>query len=193
MLRGVLYDLPHVGADARALITKKGLSERCAMVEGSFFESVPSGGDVYMMSHVIHDWDEASCVRVLQHCRSAMHSRSRLILVEMVIPPGSDFHPSKVLDLVEEKRCSRLLADGRRMKIIAPGDQAWVEREWLPRSKRAGIRYSALILPKSVVSTMAVNRIMERFTSTGGKEVEITRAYFEDVPSAKAWLRSVPG
>jgi hypothetical protein len=98
----------------------------------------------------------------------------------------------KVLDLVEEKRCSRLLADGRKMKIITPEDQAWVEKDWLPRSKRAGLRYSALILPKSVVSTLAVNRIMERFTANGGKEVEIIRAYFEDVPSARAWLRSVP-
>jgi hypothetical protein len=98
----------------------------------------------------------------------------------------------RVLDLVEEKRCSRLLADGRKMKIITPEDQAWVEKDWLPRSKRAGLRHSALILPKSIVSTLAVNRIMERFTSAGGKEVEIIRAYFEDVPSARAWLRSVP-
>jgi hypothetical protein len=100
---------------------------------------------------------------------------------------------SKVLDLIEEKRCIRLLADGRKMKIITPEDQAWVEREWLPRSKRIGLRYSALILPKSVVSTMAINRIMERFTSSGGKEVEIIRAYFDDIPSARAWLRSMPG
>lgn len=100
---------------------------------------------------------------------------------------------TKVLDLVSEKRCSRLLADGRKMRIITPEDQAWVEEVWLPRSKRVGVRYSALILPKSVVSTMAVNRLMERFTSSGGKQVEIVRAYFEDVPSAKEWLRSVPG
>ena len=99
---------------------------------------------------------------------------------------------SKVLDLIEEKRCIRLLADGRKMKIITPEDQAWVEKDWLPRSKRVGIRHSALILPKSVVSTLAVNRIMERFTSKGGKEVEIVRAYFDDTPSARTWLRSVP-
>lgn len=99
---------------------------------------------------------------------------------------------SKVLDLVEEKQCSRLLADGRKMKIITPEDQAWVEKDWLPRSKRVGVRYSALILPKSVVSTMAVNRIMERFSSGNGKQVEVIRAYFEEIPPARAWLRSMP-
>ena len=140
MLRGVLYDLPHVGAEARALIAKKGLSERCAMVEGSFFESVPSGGDVYMMSHVIHDWDEASCVRVLQHCRSAMHDRGRLLLVEMVIPPGSDFHPSKVLDLV--------------MLTFTPGGQERTESEYAALLAKAGLKLTRVVPTASPVSVI---------------------------------------
>ena len=110
------------------------------MVEGSFFESVPSGGDVYMMSHVIHDWDEASCVRVLQHCRSAMHSRSRLILVEMVIPPGSDFHPSKVLDLV--------------MLTFTPGGQERTESEYAALLAKAGLKLTRVVPTASPVSVI---------------------------------------
>jgi len=140
MLRGVLYDLPHVGAEARARIAKKGLSERCEVAEGSFFESVPSGGDVYLMSHVIHDWDEASCVRVLQHCRSAMHDRGRLLLVEMVIPPGSDFHPSKVLDLI--------------MLTFTPGGQERTEGEYAALLGKAGLKLTRVVPTASPVSVI---------------------------------------
>ena len=98
-LRGMLYDLPHVAAEARRQVEMKGLSERCEVVEGSFFESVPAGGDAYMLSHIIHDWDEERCLNILENCRRAMQGVGRLLLVEMVIPPGNDFHPGKFLDL----------------------------------------------------------------------------------------------
>jgi hypothetical protein len=64
-LRGVLYDLPHVAAEARQQVEMKGLADRCEVTEGSFFDAVPSGGDVYMLSHIIHDWDEERCLRIL--------------------------------------------------------------------------------------------------------------------------------
>ncbi len=98
-LKGMLYDLPHVTAEARRQIEMKNLSERCEIVAGSFFESVPSGGDAYMLSHIIHDWDEQKCLQILENCRRAMSDGGRLLLVEMVIPSGNDFHPAKFLDL----------------------------------------------------------------------------------------------
>ena len=98
-MEGVLYELPHVAHEARHFIEKKELSERCKVLEGSFFESVPEGGDAYILSHIIHDWDEPSCLKILENCRRAMDGRGKLLLVEMVITPGNDFHPSKLLDL----------------------------------------------------------------------------------------------
>ena len=99
-MRGVLYDLPHVAKEAREAIAAKGLTARCDVKEGSFFESVPKGGDAYTLSHIIHDWDEERCITILNNCRRAMTRDARLLLVEMVIPPGNDFHPSKFLDLI---------------------------------------------------------------------------------------------
>jgi hypothetical protein len=98
-MKGMLYDLPHVAAEARRQIEMKNLSERCEVVAGSFFESVPSGGDSYMLSHIIHDWDEPKCLQILENCRRAIPDDGKLLLVEMVIPAGNDFHPSKFLDL----------------------------------------------------------------------------------------------
>ena len=98
-LRGVLYDLAHVVAEARHQIEMNKLSERCEIVSGSFFESVPSGGDAYLLSHIIHDWEEQKCLKILENCRRAMPDNGRLLLVEWVMPSGNDLHPAKFLDL----------------------------------------------------------------------------------------------
>ena len=99
-MRGVLLEMPHVTAQARPRLAAAGVADRCAVVEGDFFEAVPPGGDAYVLSHVIHDWDEARCQAILANCRRAMGGRGRLLLVEAVLPPGDAPHPAKVLDLV---------------------------------------------------------------------------------------------
>jgi hypothetical protein len=78
-----------------------GVGTRADAVGGSFFDGVaPHGADAYVLSHVLHDWDDESCVTILRHCADAMHAGSRLLVVEMVLPPGDDPHPGKILDLV---------------------------------------------------------------------------------------------
>ncbi|HEV2915304.1 MAG TPA: methyltransferase [Pyrinomonadaceae bacterium] len=130
-LKGVLYDLPHVASEARRQIEAKGLSERCEVIEGSFFESVPEGGDAYMLSHIIHDWDEARCLKILENCRRAVPGRGWLLLVEMVIPGGNDFHPGKFLDLMmlswtggrertEEEYAALLAKGGFKLRRVVP-------------------------------------------------------------------------
>ena len=99
-MRGVLLEMPHVAAQARPRLAAAGLGDRCTVVEGDFFAAVPPGGDAYVLSHVIHDWDEARCQAILTNCRRAMGGRGRLLLVEAVLPPGDAPHPGKMLDLV---------------------------------------------------------------------------------------------
>lgn len=98
-LRGMLYDLPHVVEEARHQIEIKNLSERCEIIAGNFFESVPSGGDAYLLSHILHDWNEQKCLQILENCRRAVPDNGKLLLVETVMPAGNDFHLSKFLDL----------------------------------------------------------------------------------------------
>ena len=99
-MRGVVYDQRHVAAQASAAIGKRGLASRCEFVEGNFFESIPSGGDAYLMSHIIHDWTEPQALTILANCHRAMDGKGRLLLVEMVVPTGAEMHPSKLLDVV---------------------------------------------------------------------------------------------
>lgn len=98
--RGVLFDLPHVIEAAPAFIEQRGLTNRIRIEAGSFFESVPAGADAYLLSHVIHDWNEEQCLTILSHCRRAMDAKARLLLVEMVLPSDDTPHPGKMLDMV---------------------------------------------------------------------------------------------
>jgi O-methyltransferase domain len=99
-LRGILFDLPHVVRDAPSLIQQRGLGDRIRIEGGSFFEGVPVGADIYILSHIIHDWSREQCLIILGSCRRAMSSGGRLLLVEMVLPEGDTPHTGKLLDMV---------------------------------------------------------------------------------------------
>ncbi|MEV5809790.1 methyltransferase [Streptomyces parvulus] len=94
--RGTLFDRPDVIGQADL----GDAHDRCRTESGDFFTSVPHGGDVYLLSHIVHDWKDEEAHTILSNCRRAMTDGGRLVLVEMVLPPGDDDHPGKFLDLV---------------------------------------------------------------------------------------------
>ncbi len=83
-LRGILFDLPHVVGGALANVRAAGLTSRCEVVGGDFFEALPSGGDAYILKSVIHDWDDAQSVAILNNVSQAMAPDGKLLLIEMV-------------------------------------------------------------------------------------------------------------
>ncbi|HJQ84939.1 MAG TPA: methyltransferase [Candidatus Binatia bacterium] len=89
-LRGIVFDQPAAAERARAQIAEHGLAERCQAVGGDFFASVPSGGDAYVLKHVIHDWDDERATAILRNCRRAMGATGRLLIVEAVYPARID-------------------------------------------------------------------------------------------------------
>jgi alkyl hydroperoxide reductase subunit AhpC/SAM-dependent methyltransferase len=137
--RGILYDLPHVVRDAPALIQSRGLTNRVTIEAGSFFERIPVGGDVYLLSHIIHDWSEAQCLTILGNCRRALSRGSRLLLIEMVLPPGNVPHPGKVLDM---------------MMLVGPGGQERTEQEYGTLLGQAGFRLTRVVPTESAVSVV---------------------------------------
>lgn len=92
-LRGTVFDLPRLAEGARRQIAAAGLADRYAFAGGDFFEAVPGGFDAYMLKHVIHDWDDARAVRILETCRRAMGPDAKLLIVEGVYPPRIDGSP----------------------------------------------------------------------------------------------------
>ncbi len=137
--RGILYDLPHVVSDAPAFIAARGLTDRVTIEAGSFFDSVPAGGDAYLLSHVIHDWSEEQCLTILRHCRAAMHPESRLLLIEMVLPPGDTPHPGKMLDM---------------MMLVGPGGQERTAEEYGELLAKAGLQLTRVVPTASPVSVV---------------------------------------
>ncbi|HEX6788750.1 MAG TPA: methyltransferase [Gaiellaceae bacterium] len=98
-LQATLFDLAQIEGEARATIEAAGLSDRCDFVSGSFFEHVPAGADAYVLSNILHDWDDDACARILATCRAAARAGSRLVVLENLLPPGDDPHPVKTLDM----------------------------------------------------------------------------------------------
>jgi O-methyltransferase domain len=141
-LRGILFDLPHVEKDATALIQSRGLADRISITTGSFFESVPTGGDAYLLSHIIHDWSETQALAILRHCREAVGIGGRLLLIEMVLPEDNTMHPAKIMDMV---------------MLMALGGQERTQQEYRTLLDRAGFRLTRVVptsSPSSVVEAI---------------------------------------
>jgi hypothetical protein len=92
-LKGILFDLPEI-------IATVNVDDNIQPIAGNFFESVPSGGDVYLMRAIIHDWDDEKSSIILKNCYQAMPERGKLLLVEGILPPGNDFSPTKFIDVI---------------------------------------------------------------------------------------------
>jgi hypothetical protein len=99
-LTGVLFDRPGVAPAAEARMRDEGVADRCELVPGDFFGSIPGGADAYALSRVLHDWDDDDCRRILGRVRAAMGDGSRLLVVEAILPDRAiDRPPAIRMDL----------------------------------------------------------------------------------------------
>jgi hypothetical protein len=136
-LRGVLFDRPHVVRDAPALLKRRGVEDRVTIEAGDFFDTVPAGGDAYLLSHIIHDWNEEQCLIILGHCRKVIKPDGRLLIVETVLPTGDAPHQGKVQDMV---------------MLVVPGGQKRTEAEYSTLLGKARFRLVRVVPTDSVVS-----------------------------------------
>ncbi len=97
--RGVLFDQPQVVASADQVLASAGLAQRCQIVAGSFLESVPEDGDVYVMKAILHDWDDRASIDILRTCRRAMSPTATLVVIERVVGPPNEIPEGKFSDL----------------------------------------------------------------------------------------------
>jgi hypothetical protein len=112
-IRGTLVDLPETVARGRRYLAERGLAERCAFAGQSFFDPLPAGGDVYLLSAVLHDWDDAAATAILRRCAEAAGERGRVVVVEAHGTGGDD--PVRFAEM------------SLRMLVIAGGRERGVE------------------------------------------------------------------
>ncbi len=142
-VNGVLYDLPHVVADAPALLESHGVADRVQILSGSFFESVPKGHDAYLVSHIIHDWDDGENATILKNIREAMKPDGKLLIVEMVLPEGDEPHMGKMLDM---------------MMMLVPGGEERTAAEYAELLEPNGFRVTRVVPTDSAVSVVEAVR-----------------------------------
>jgi hypothetical protein len=99
-VRGVLFDMPHMIELARQRFEQSRLCARCELVAGDFFKAIPSGGDIYVMKRVVHDWDDEHAYTILHNCSMAMTRDARLLLIERIVPEHGRPAYAKLLDLM---------------------------------------------------------------------------------------------
>jgi hypothetical protein len=98
-MTGILFDAPQVVAGAKATLAAATVADRCEVVGGDFFQSVPAGADAIILKWIIHDWNDEQSVAILKNCHQALPDKGKLILVEAVVPATSEPHFSKFIDL----------------------------------------------------------------------------------------------
>jgi hypothetical protein len=144
-LRGLLHDREHVVAGSPVVLGAAGVADRCRVEAGDFFEGVPGGGDVYVLSQVLHDWDDDRAALILRRCRAAMASGARLAVVERVLPElGRE---------AEAGDPSDFLADMNMMAILTGRERT--------ASEFASLLAGAGFAPRGVLATRSPFRIVQ--------------------------------
>ncbi len=136
---GVLLNREEAISEARLKIEMAGLADRCATIGGDFFQSVPAGGDAYIMKWIIHDWDDERATRIMKNIRGQILQNGRVIIVDRVVPEAADPDFSKFFDL--------------NMMVMTGGKER-TAREFDELLAAAGFRFLRVIptdLPTSIV------------------------------------------
>jgi hypothetical protein len=99
-LKGVLFDQGHVIEAVRGFMESHGFANRCQLISGDFFVSVPKGADACLLRHIIHDWDDETSVKLFRIIREVLPANGRMLVVDAVLPEGNTPHPGKLFDWI---------------------------------------------------------------------------------------------
>jgi SAM-dependent methyltransferase len=141
-VRGILFDVEHVIAGAKARIESEGLANRCAVAHGDFFKAVPEG-DAYIMKHIIHDWDDERASTILQNIHRASRPGSRVVLLEAVLASGNEPHLAKWIDIE---------------MLVLPGGRERTEQEYHKLLGDSGFKLTRVVDIKSPLSVIEAVR-----------------------------------
>lgn len=139
-LKGILFDLPDVIERAKSQIATREANDRCQLISGNFFESVPIGADAYLLKHILHDWDDERAIAILKQCHRAMAEGSKLLIVEQIISPGNEPFMGKLLDV--------------NMLVMSPGGKERTAEEFRSLFVAAGFQLTQIVPTQGIVSVI---------------------------------------
>jgi len=128
--KGIVFDEEYVVEKTDKELVKHGYSARCITTGGSFFDFIPSDADCYLMKLVLHDWNDEQSLKILENCRKAMKSSSKLLVIDSVIPEDDSPHPGKYMDI---------------NMLAMTGGMERTEKEFATLFQMAGLKLSRVI------------------------------------------------
>jgi len=128
-LHGIVFEMAHVVDQIQQDNALQKWNGRCVATAGSFFDGVPAA-DGYIMKHILHDWEDASAIKILSNCRKAILPGGKVLVVDQVVPEGNTFSPSKIMDLE---------------MLVAPGGLERTAKEWEQIFSKSGFKLERII------------------------------------------------
>lgn len=98
-LHGTLFDLPHVVEYSKDLIEGKNIGDRLRVIPGSFFETIPDGGDLYVMKNILHCWSDENSIKILQNIRKILSQNGKLLIIETIVKNDNKPSFGKMTDI----------------------------------------------------------------------------------------------
>ncbi|MCF6522822.1 acetylserotonin O-methyltransferase [Streptomyces sp. JJ36] len=136
-LEGTLHERPTALRAAEHTLAAAGVTDRCTLLEGDFFASVPEGGDLYVLKNVLHDWDDEDCVRVLRHCAGAAEASRGSVMVPTLLMPTAE-------DIGAAEDALMVAMSDVEMMVLTPGrERTLAEHEDL--FARSGLRLTSVV------------------------------------------------
>jgi hypothetical protein len=143
-MRGILFDLPAAVERAPSFIKGYGLESRINVKSGNFFESIPSGADAYLLKHILHDWSDEDCLRILKNIYAVAEPGTKLLVVDAVIGAGNEHEFGKILDI--------------QMLVHLHGKER-TQTEWKGLLHAAGFQLTRTVPTPSFVHVIEAERI----------------------------------
>ena len=144
-MRGILFDLPAVVKGAPSFIKSYGLESRIDVRSGNFFESIPSGADAYLLKHILHDWSDEDCLRILKNIYAVAEPGTKLLIVDAVIGARNEHEFAKILDI--------------QMLVLLHGGKERTQAEWKELLHAAGFQLTRVVPTPSFAHVVEAVRI----------------------------------
>jgi len=146
--RGILFDLPHVVAHARSVFSDHGVLDRQQTMGGSFFESVPAGGNIYLLKTILHSWDDTRATAILANCRRAMPPGGKLLIIERELP-----------DIGEPGLVAEAFLLDLEMLVMTPGGRERTRGEFARLLSDAHFKLARIVPTSSPVSIFEADAV----------------------------------
>ena len=115
-LHGIVFDLPHVAAEAETYVRESEVADRCEVVAGDFADGVPAGADRYVLSHILHGMPDDDAIALLRRIRAAITDGGRLLIFDGIVGPPNE-PDTKLMDT---------------LMLVLSGGRERTEEEWRP-------------------------------------------------------------